>query len=101
MGKLPNILYNEATDFSATSSIGALCLAPATEMSVKTASLENSDAEGRNESASTSPAADDPPTHPPVADEMSEDEWEAVEIIGEEVINGKLHYTVEWKPTPC
>ncbi|KAK7229620.1 hypothetical protein V2G26_001790 [Clonostachys chloroleuca] len=69
-------------------------------MSVKTASLENSDAEGRNESARTSPAADDPPTPPPVADEMPDEEWEAVEIIGEEVIDGKLHYTVEWKPTP-
>jgi hypothetical protein len=68
-------------------------------MSVETASDENSDAEARNESTSTSPAAYDPRTPPPVADETSEDEWEAVEIIGDEIINSKLHYTVEWKPT--
>ncbi|KAK7214122.1 hypothetical protein V2G26_021300 [Clonostachys chloroleuca] len=92
-------IHSEATDFSADSSIEALCLAPATKMSVKTASLENSDAEGRNESASTSPAADDPPTPPPVADEMSDEEWEAVEIIGEKMINGKLYYRLDWKPT--
>ncbi|KAK7219319.1 hypothetical protein V2G26_007322 [Clonostachys chloroleuca] len=61
-------------------------------------SFENSDAEARNESASTSPAAEDPPT-PPVVDEISVDEWEAIKIIGEELINEKLHYTLEWEPT--
>jgi hypothetical protein len=54
--------------------------------------------EARNERASTSSSAEYPPT-PPVPDEISEDEWEATEIIGEELINGKLHYTVKWIPT--
>jgi hypothetical protein len=64
------------------------------------ASLENSDAEARNESASTSPAAEDPPT-PPVVDEISVDEWEAVEIIGEDLINES--YTIQWSGNqpPC
>ncbi|CAH0025659.1 unnamed protein product [Clonostachys rhizophaga] len=62
------------------------------------ASFENSDAEARNKSASTSPAAEDPPT-PPVVDEISVDEWEAIKIIGEELINEKLHYTLEWELT--
>ncbi|CAH0018691.1 unnamed protein product [Clonostachys rhizophaga] len=95
----PAPIYDETADPPIDSSIGALCLAPATQMSVEMASLQNSDTEARNERASTSPSAEDPPT-PPVVDEISEDEWEAVEIIGEELINGKLHYTVEWKPTP-
>jgi hypothetical protein len=30
---------------------------------------------------------------------MSEDEWEAVEIIGEKMIEGKRYYRVDWKPT--
>ncbi|KAK7229622.1 hypothetical protein V2G26_001792 [Clonostachys chloroleuca] len=94
----PAPIYDESADFSIDSSIEALCLAPATQMSAEMASLENSDAEARNERTRTSPAAEDPPT-PPVVDEISVDEWEAVEIIGEELINGKLHYTVEWKPT--
>uniref|UniRef100_A0A8H7K1D6 Chromo domain-containing protein n=1 Tax=Bionectria ochroleuca TaxID=29856 RepID=A0A8H7K1D6_BIOOC len=80
------------------STIEALFLAPATHMSAEMAGLENSDAETRNESASISPSAEDPPT-PPVVDEISEDEWQAVKIIGEDLIHGKLHYTVEWKPT--
>ncbi|KAK7219022.1 hypothetical protein V2G26_007025 [Clonostachys chloroleuca] len=67
-------------------------------MSGEMASLENSDAEAMNERASTSPTSEDPPT-PPVVDEISVDEWGAVEIIGEELINGKLYYIVEWKPT--
>jgi hypothetical protein len=94
----PAPIYNESADFSIDSSIEALCLAPATQMSAEMASLENSDAEARNKRTSISPAAEDPPT-PPVVDEISVDKWEAVEIIGEELINGKLHYTVEWKPT--
>ncbi|CAH0028226.1 unnamed protein product, partial [Clonostachys rhizophaga] len=85
----PAPIYDETADPPIDSSIGALCLAPATQMSVEMASLQNSDTEARNERASTSPSAEDPPT-PPVVDEISEDEWEAVEIIGEELINGKL-----------
>ncbi|KAK7219295.1 hypothetical protein V2G26_007298 [Clonostachys chloroleuca] len=91
----PAPIHSETADFSTEPSIEALCLAPATKMSVEMASLENSDAEARNESTSTTLAPDDPPTPSSVADEMSEDEWEAVEIIGEEMINSKLHYTVE------
>ncbi|KAK7217683.1 hypothetical protein V2G26_005686 [Clonostachys chloroleuca] len=94
----PAPIYDEFADFSIDSSIEALYLAPATQMSAEMASLENSDAEARNERASTSLSSEDPPT-PQVVDEKSEDEWEAVEIIGEEVINGKLHYTVEWRLT--
>jgi hypothetical protein len=95
----PAPVYDESADFSIDSSIEALCLAPAAQMSAEMASLENSDAEVRNDSASTSPPAEDPPTPPPVTDKMFEDEWEAFEILGEEVINGKLHYRVDWKPT--
>ncbi|KAK7212025.1 hypothetical protein V2G26_019203 [Clonostachys chloroleuca] len=95
----PAPIHSETTDPSTDSSIGPLCLAPATQMSAEMASLENSDAEARNESASTSPAAEDPPTPPPVADEMSEDEWQADGIIGEKMIDGRLYYRVDWRPT--
>ncbi|CAG9949747.1 unnamed protein product [Clonostachys rosea f. rosea IK726] len=93
------LTYSETTDFSTDPPIEAPCPAPATKMSAERASLESSDAGTRNESTSTSPAADEPPTPPPVADEMSESEWEAFEIIGEKMINGKRHYRVDWKPT--
>ncbi|KAK7229646.1 hypothetical protein V2G26_001816 [Clonostachys chloroleuca] len=95
----PAPIHSETTDSSTVSSIEALSLAPATQISAEIASFENSDAEASNKSASTSPAAEDPPTPSPVADGMSEDEWEAVEIIGEKMINGKLYYRVDWKPT--
>jgi hypothetical protein len=95
----PAPISNETTDFSMGGSVEASCAAPTTKMSVERASLENSDAEARNESTSTSPAADEPPTPPPVTDKICENEWEAVEIIGEKMINGKPHYRVDWKPT--
>ncbi|KAK7219092.1 hypothetical protein V2G26_007095 [Clonostachys chloroleuca] len=94
----PAPIYNETANSSIDSSIDALCLAPVVQMSAEMVSLENSDAEARNERASTSSSAEYPPT-PSVADEMSEGEWEATEIIGEELINGKLYYTVKRKPT--
>ena len=33
------------------------------------------------------------------ADDETPEEWEVQRIIGEEQINGKLHYMVEWKPS--
>ncbi|CAH0022666.1 unnamed protein product [Clonostachys rhizophaga] len=95
----PAPIYDETANPPTDSSIEALYLAPATQISIKIASLQNSGTEARNEHASISPSAEDPPT-PPVVDKISEDKWEAVEIIGEELINRKLYYTVEWKPTP-
>lgn len=93
------LIYSETTDFLTDPPIEALCPAPATKMSAERASLESSDTGIRNKSTSISPAADEPPTPPPVPDEMSESEWEAFEIIGERMINGKRYYRVDWKLT--